>query len=57
MNPDPKKLAQLFGSIGGKARAKKLSKESRQEIARMGAEATNAKRKALPQARPDQGQN
>jgi hypothetical protein len=44
MNPDPKKLAQLLGSMGGKARAKKLSKERRQEIARMGALATNQKR-------------
>jgi hypothetical protein len=50
MNPSPKQLAQLFGSMGGKARAQKLTKECRQEIARMGALAANKKRSDRPGA-------
>lgn len=36
--------AAILGRVGGKARAKKLTQKERSEIARKGAEATNAKR-------------
>lgn len=50
MTLTPKQLAEariLFSSQGGIERAKKLSKKRRSEIARMGALAANAKRKAI----------
>ena len=37
------KHASALGKLGGAARAKKLSKKRRAEIARMGAETANAK--------------
>jgi hypothetical protein len=39
-----KEAARLFASMGGKARAKKLSKKRRVEIARAGGEARSKKR-------------
>jgi general stress protein YciG len=39
MKPSERKYAQAFARLGGKARAKALTKERRQEIARMGARA------------------
>jgi general stress protein YciG len=40
-----KEAARVFASMGGKARAKKLSKARRSEIARKGGEAKAARRK------------
>lgn len=39
-------IAKTLGSLGGKARAKKLSKKRRVEIAKKAVEAREAKRKA-----------
>jgi general stress protein YciG len=39
-----KEAARIFASLGGKARAKKLSRERRAEIARQGGKAKAAKR-------------
>jgi hypothetical protein len=39
-----KEAARLFSSMGGKARARKLSKARRREIAMMGVEARHKKR-------------
>jgi hypothetical protein len=36
---DEKEAARVFASLGGKARAKKLSKAQRSEIARLGGKA------------------
>jgi hypothetical protein len=44
MKPDYKQIAQYFGSMGGQARAKKLSKKRRSEIAAMGAAARHKKK-------------
>jgi general stress protein YciG len=42
-----KESARLFASMGGKARAKKLSKKRRVEIARAGGQAKSNNRRAL----------
>ena len=41
---DINEAARLFASMGGKARAQKLSKERRRQIAMMGVEARRKKR-------------
>jgi hypothetical protein len=44
MKPTPEQLCRYFASMGGKARAKKLSKKRRSEIAAMGAAARHRKK-------------
>jgi hypothetical protein len=41
-----REAARIFASMGGKARAKKLSKSRRREIAMLGVEARRKKRRA-----------
>jgi general stress protein YciG len=45
MDEEEAKAAHVFASMGGRARAKKLSQERRSEIARQGGKAKAATRK------------
>ena len=44
---DHREAARIFASLGGKARAKKLSKKRRYEIAMLGVQARRRKRGTL----------